>query len=450
MLGNCRVSHLDEGGEPVGMRHPSPRIVIAAVSEGQAKETMRVGRWMISDDLKRDYGIDIGQLSITALGGRAQMDVLSASFRSAEGKTISFCLMNESHHLIPSNGGVALFETLLGNLAKGVSGMSRRMQITNAPMPGEDSVAERTRRAYQDQVELSAKNPGVRESAGLFVDSLEADYTAALDLETLRVIVPEIRGDSEWLDPESLIGFAMNSSIPTQRVRRMIFNQLTSDEDSLLEQGSLQACVDRIPLRPGDQITLGFDGARRRDSTALIACRLSDRKIFNLKIWERPSVDLEPDWYLHSDVVDSAVQEAFSTYNVLAFYADVALWESDINRWSDQFRDGLVVRASSHSSIGWDMRGGLKRVTATNELVMAAVESGSFKYDGDSTLTRHMLNVRRRHNNFGVSFGKESRDSPKKIDAYAATLLAFMAANDVAERGKLPEPKKSRRLLRRR
>ena len=161
-------------------------------------------------------------------------------------------------------------------------------------------------------------------------------------------------------------------------------------------------------------------------------------------------MEVVDDWYLSSDEVDAEVQSAFKKYRVVAFYADVNLWESEINEWSDQFRERLTVRASSLSSIGWDMRGGLKRVTQTNEAMVAAVQHGTFKYDGDRDLTRHFLNVRRRHNKFGVSFGKESRDSPKKIDAYAAALLAFMAANDVAERGKIPEPKKSRRLLRRR
>lgn len=447
-FGRCRFSHWDDDGEPVGRPHPSPRVALAAVSEGQAKETMRVARWMVSSALRQDYGVDMGQVAITGLQGRAQIDLISASFRSAEGKPISFAIYNETHHWVPGNNGTELYDTLEGNVAKGGHGMSRRLHITNAYMPGEDSVAERTRRAYEDQV---ARNVSTGKAVGIYYDSLEADYSASLDADTARVIIPEVRGDSVWLDPESIIeGFILKTSISPARSRRMQYNQINTSADALFEKGDLDACVDRLPLRKNEPVTLGFDGARRRDSTALIACRVSDRKIFTLKVWEKPDKAVDDDWRLSSEDVDSAVQEAFASYQVVAFYADVHLWESEISAWSDQFRDQLVVRASPNSTVGYDMRGQLKKTTMANEAVVAAVQQKAFKFDGDLTLTRHLLNVMRRHNNFGVSFGKESRESAKKIDAYAATLLAFMAANDVAERGKLPEPKKSRRLLRRR
>src|SRR5699024_5538340 len=144
--------HWDADGEPVGRPHPSPRVAIAAVSEGQAKETLRVARWMVSAALVQDFGVDIGQVAITGLQGRAQIDLISASFRSAEGKPISFAIYDESHHWVPGNRGTELYDTLEGNVAKGGHGLSRRLHITNAYLPGEDSVAERTRRAYEDQV----------------------------------------------------------------------------------------------------------------------------------------------------------------------------------------------------------------------------------------------------------------------------------------------------------
>lgn len=449
-FGRCRFSHWDGDGNPVAKPHPSPRVVIAAVSEDQAKETLRVARWMISNALKHDFGIDIGQLSITGLQGRVQIDVISASFRSAEGKVISFAIYNEVHHWVPGNNGTELYDTLEGNISKGEHGLSRRMHITNAYLPGEDSVAERTRQAFDIQEEFKRKHPDIPESAGLYVDSLEADYSCNLDLETLRVVIPEIRGDSVWLDPESIIAFILKASITPARSRRMYFNQINTAADALFEKGDLTECVDRTPLRDGDVVALGFDGGRRHDATALIACRVADRKIFTLAVWEKPPTSEDEHWRLETDVVDSAVQDAFRRYDVIAFYADVHQWESEINDWSDQFRDRLVVRASAHSSIGWDMRNGIKRVTLMNESIVAAVQQRSFRIDGHPTLLRHLLNVRRRTNRFGVSFGKESRDSPKKIDAYAATLLAYMAALDVAEKGKIPQPKKSRRLLRRR
>ena len=425
-------------------------MIIAAVSEEQAKVTLRVATWLFSSEMRRQFGIDIGKEAITGLGGRASIKVLSASYRSAEGRPTSFALLNEVHHWTPAAGGPELQMTLDGNIAKGSYGQSWKMMVSNAYMPGEDSVLERTREAYFNQESLRAQNSQAEAFQGIYYDSLEADPRVPMEVEELRKVLPEIRGDSIWLSVDSFLSSIMKTSRTVDQSRRMYLNNIVSTSDGLLTEADLRNAVDRIPLRDGDVITLGFDGARKRDSTALVACRVSDRKIFLLKLWERPPVEVADDWYLSSDEVDAEVQSAFKKYRVVAFYADVNLWESEINEWSDQFREHLTVRASSLSSIGWDMRGGLKRVTQTNEALVAAVQHGTFKYDGDRDLTRHLLNVRRRNNRFGVSFGKESRDSPKKIDAYAAALLAFMAANDVAERGKIPEPKKSRRLLRRR
>jgi hypothetical protein len=56
------------------------------------------------------------------------------------------------------------------------------------------------------------------------------------------------------------------------------------------------------------------------------------------------------------------------------------------------------------------------------------------------------MNARRRENLFGVSFSKESPDSPKKVDAYAALMLAHKAASDLAARGKEVKPITAKRV----
>lgn len=61
---------------------------------------------------------------------------------------------------------------------------------------------------------------------------------------------------------------------------------------------------------------------------------------------------------------------------------------------------------------------------------MQAIFDRKLSHNGDRTLRRHVLNARRRNNNYGVSFGKESKGSPKKVDAYAALMLAHEAMTD--------------------
>jgi phage terminase large subunit-like protein len=82
------------------------------------------------------------------------------------------------------------------------------------------------------------------------------------------------------------------------------------------------------------------------------------------------------------------------------------------------------------------MRSSLQKVTRAHERLMQSIFDGKLSHNGDRTFRRHVLNARRRVNNYGVSFGKESKDSPRKVDAYAALMLAHEALNDYRTSGK--------------
>ena len=68
---------------------------------------------------------------------------------------------------------------------------------------------------------------------------------------------------------------------------------------------------------------------------------------------------------------------------------------------------------------------------------MDKVFAGTFLHNGNRVLRKHALNARRRENRFGTTFGKESRESPLKVDAYAAMILAELAYRDLSESGQL-------------
>ncbi|MFG2850861.1 terminase [Streptomyces mirabilis] len=426
-VGPSRFSYWEDG-QPIGVPHPQAWVQIAAVSRDQTRNTMTLMPSLMSDKLIETYGIKAGAELIRANGGRQRLEAVTSSFRALEGGRITFTVLNETHHWVTGNNGDRMYETIDGNATKKDS---RYLAITNAYLPGEDSVAERMREAFEKILEGRAAD------IGFMYDSIEAHAATPLTPEAIRIVLPKIRGDAVWLRVETILQSILDTTIAPSRSRRMWLNQIVASEDALFGPAQWDVLRDDAKtLQPGDAITIGFDGGLRDDSTALVALRVSDMAAFVLELWEKPDGPAGKDWEVPRAQVDSAVHEAFAAFEVQGMYADVALWESYISEWSEAYGEGLAVKAPGKDAIGWDMRTSLKASTLANERLMRTIFDRKLAHDGDLKLRRHVLNARRRTNNYGVSFGKESRESPKKVDAYAALMLAHEALFDLRARGR--------------
>lgn len=414
-------------GAPVGISHPQAWVQITAVSQEQTSNTMSMFPILMSDRFIAEYGVKPGAELIRADGGKKRIQAVTSSYRAIEGKRTTFTLLNETHHWVLGNDGHKMAETIDGNATKM---KSRYLAITNAYLPGEDSVAERMRESWQNVQD------GRTADIKMLYDSIEADPRTPLTPDALRIVLPKIRGDAIWLDVEDIILSVLNSQIAPSRSRRMYLNQIVAEEDALYGPEHWKAIEDNaLYLAEGDEIVLGFDGGKTDDATALVGIRVRDQAAFLLCLDEKPpgwpTGEGAPRWEVNREKVDSAVHEAFRLYNVKAFFADVAFWESYIDDWAEAYRDTLLVKASGSHAVAWDMRQSLQRVTRAHERLMQAVFDQKIKHDGDADLRRHTLNARRRTNNYGLSFGKEGRESSRKVDAYAALLLAYEALHEL-------------------
>src|SRR5699024_4097311 len=242
--------------------------------------------------------------------------------------------------------------------------------------------------------------------------------------------------DSIWLDPETVAGDFFDSLMPISETRRKWYNQVVADSDSIYSREQLWAARTEAQLAPGDAIVLGMDGGRTDDATALVAIRIKDCVAIPIRIWERPR-EVE-EWVVPHEQVSSAVYDTFARYGVKAFFADVSHWESFILTWSADLGERLSIRASADSAIGWDMRA-QKKATMAHERTVHAVQSGKLKIANDPLLTQHTANARKRYIRHGLSFGKERLNSSRKVDAYAATVLAYEALHVYLDRGRKTE-----------
>ncbi|MBF6063026.1 terminase [Nocardia terpenica] len=424
-LGPCRFSAWGSDGNPIAARHPAPWIQIAAVSKDQTRNTMVLLGPMLGEEAQAAYGVDLGKEIIYFSGGR--IEAVTSSPLALEGGRPSFVVLNETQGWLTTNNGTQMAAVIRRNLGKSRDGSARSVAIQNAHVPGMGSVAEADYEAWQ------RVRDGLAVDTGVYYDATEAPGETTLNVpESLRAGLLAARGDSVWLDVDRLVQEILDGVTTPEESRRFYLNQVVAASDSLVTPSEYDACRVDDRLRPGDAITLGFDGGRSDDATALVACRISDRFFEPIRIWEK---DTDFGDEIDRRAVDDAVRWAMETYQVAAYFADVALWESYVDQWSIDFRDRLIVRASSRSSVGWDMRRGLHESTRANERLVAAIGDGAVKHSGQLVLRRHVLNARRRVNAYGVSFGKEHRESSRKVDGYSAMLLADMARTRVLESG---------------
>ncbi|GAA2230184.1 hypothetical protein N1031_06890 [Herbiconiux moechotypicola] len=462
LLGPVRFGGWLDNGEPDAIRHPMPWIVIAGVSEQQTRNTFDAIRAMAEDsELVDDYGLDVGMTRILAPGG-GKIIMITANAATQEGARPSFAILDETHHWTKTNGGAKLARVVRRNLAKSRDGAARAIETTNAHEPGQESVAEASYLAWRAIVEGRSK------STGVLYDSREAPDT--VDLADERSVMEGLRcayGDAYWVDLERILSEVYDPDTPPEEARRFYLNQIVAAADSWVAppEWAKNERQDLAPLafgdpnarRPGgDMVALGFDGSLTDDSTALVACRISDGAAFLLAIWEKPEGPAGQGWEVPKDQVRDAVDHAFSTLDVVAFFSDVAYWETDVDAWRDEYAERLVVKATTRHAVGWDMRGHQMDTTRSTEALHRAITDGELpwgKHDliagpgagsiaADEVLKRHVLNARRRPNRWGISFGKETRESPKKVDALAALILARMARTRALADGAL---KKRRR-----
>lgn len=438
LCGPVAFSHWDANGDPVGKTRHAAWIQLAAVSQEQTKNTFSLFPVMISSLMKEEYGLDVNKTIIYSREG-GRIEAVTSSPASMEGNRPTLVIQNETQWWIETNDGHEMAGVIEGNVKKSPGGVCRTLAICNAHVPGQDSVAERAYEAWQ------AIEAGLAVDVGMLYDALEAPADTPVSeipskredpegheegLRQLRRGLITARGDSTWLDIETIVESVLDVRNPITESRRKFLNQVNASEDSWIAPAEWDACyrADVPPLKPKDRITLGFDGSKNDDYTALVACRVSDAALFTIKVWVPGNY---PNEEVPRDAVDAMVQYCFARYDVVGMRADVSHFESYIDNWSVLYKKQLKVKASPNNLIAFDMRSQTKRFSLDCEKFFDAVIEQEVIHDGSPVLRTHVLNAHRHPTTYDtISIRKASKDSSRKIDAAVCAVLAFAARQD--------------------
>lgn len=417
-------------GKPVDM----PLVQIAATAESQTANTMRMVRAMAQKGsaLALEYGLDVGKTKYYK-SPEGTLEIITSSAGAAEGAESTFNVWDETEHWLPGQGGPALAETLGDNLTK--SG-SRALETCNAWVPGVDSVAEISYSGWLAQEEGKTKG-----SSKILYDARIASPDCDMEnLESLKENLQHVYDDCFWVDLVPIIEKIWDPRSELDASKRKYMNWPTVAQDAWCDPNEWKMLrnPDRV-VDFGEDICMFFDGSKSRDATALVGCCVSDGHVFTIAAWE-PKTDTHADEE-HRDIVsvaevDAAVDRAFREYNPVGFFADVQEWESFVKvSWPERYADRLQIHATpvgrDPHPIAWDMRTKVMDFTMAAELALTEIKQRQdgkpvFTHDGDARMTRHVGNARNRPNRWGVSIGKESPSSPRKVDLAVCMIGARM------------------------
>jgi hypothetical protein len=430
-------------GEPMGRAVTTPYVRVMATEEGQTGNVYDTIYYNLTDDnaplsALRAYGLDPGLTRIILpYGGEITPSTSGAA--SKDGGKETFVVFDESH-LYNTPQLVQMHATVSRNLVKRRK-MSEGWYIETTTMfaPDGKSVAEKTFDLANQIFEGKVKRPRA------MFDHRWGDVPNLADEEDLRRGLREAYGDAlQWVDLNGLVDSVFDPRQTETASRRYFLNVIVASENAWITPDEYKRVSTHTPkLEKGDVITLGFDGSKNDDATALVACRVSDRALFLIAIDELPDGPEADGWTVNREKFDKAVSDAFRDYEVVGFFADPPHWQDYVDAWNREYGDQLTVNASAKHAIEWWTNRDTAMILALERLHDAITEQ-SMSFEDPETplgaiLRRHVQNARNWPRRGGFVIGKDRRGSAKKIDAAMAAVLAFEAA---AEFVNAPKPKK--------
>ena len=424
-VGPCRFDGFRDG-EPQAAPHHAAWVQTAAVAKEQTRNTMTLFPGMLSKPTIAEHSIDLGKEIIYAHHGRCRIEAVTSSPRALEGGRATFVLANETQHWLQNNEGLAMQDVIARNAGKSRDGSSRVLAITNAHRLGEGSAAERDWEAWQ-------KSPD-----GILYDSLSApEGLSTEEREDIEAGLTAARGDSHWLDVERLTGEILDPRTSESLARRYYFNQIRAETDSWLRKDEWDACVsDAAEPEPGRVVTLGFDGSRTRDATALVGTDVETGYQWVIRVWQRP--DVPGEWEVPVVEVNATVEEAMSRWRVWRLSADPYWWTEQVAAWSARW-EGKVA--------SWNTTR-LHPMARAVKAYEQAVQLGELTHADDERFAEHIANAVKRETGFRDEDGepmyvisKDGKGSPRKIDIAMAAVLSWEARGLALAAGALqPKP----------
>jgi hypothetical protein len=431
----------DGHGQPIGGGVTDPYIPLVAYTEEQSDELAYGALRTILQYSRVAGDFDIGLERIMRIGGDGKAVSLASAPDARDGARTTFQGLDETHRWTPPRLKQAQ-RTMLANLPKRRLADAWSLEITTAPAPGEGSVAEAT----WDYARKVAE--GKQTDSRLFFFHRQADdrikiYDASgnVDRQALREAVIEASGPvAAWSDIDGIVEQWDDPTADRAYLERVWLNRLVRSSDRAFDVEKWRKLANpEFAVPDGSLITLGFDGARYHDSTAIVATHVASGYQWSVGLWERP-LGVET-WEVPEHEVKAAMADAFERYTVWRLYADPPYWETVVAEWAGEYGEERVFfwRTNRMTPMAYAVRS-----------YANAIEAGEVSHSGDRAFAAHIGNACKRMLTLRDDQGerlwviyKERSDSPHKIDEAMAAILSWEARRDALAAGVGQESKPS-------
>src|SRR5690606_8809883 len=261
-----RCDGFDANGQPVGRPVSDPYIPLVAYTAEQTEELAFGALYVVCSEGPDADLFDIGLTRIMRANGEGKAVPLAGSPNSRDGARTTFQGFDETHRMTLPRLRQA-HETMLGNLPKRPLADPWALEVTTAFEPGAGSVAEAT---YDEAVMI---DEGKLDNPSLFFFHRFAGGKHDLDSHAGRVAaVREARGPAaEWSDVDAVAAQWARPGADGPYLERVWLNRTVQSARQAFDVRAWSKLAEPGAMLPdGELVTVGFDGARRRDATGLV------------------------------------------------------------------------------------------------------------------------------------------------------------------------------------
>jgi hypothetical protein len=433
-----------DGGLKTGRGVNDPYIPMLAYTKDQVSELGYGALISILETCDDADMFDIGLgriLRLNQFGKRDGIAVpLAGSPSALDGARTTFQALDETHRLYTDIHRDAI-ETMLNNLPKRPLEDPWQFSTTTAGEPGQNSYAE------AEYIEGVKCVEGKKSSRGFYFFHRQAGDGAKFDtMQNRMAAIWEATGPGvrKWSRIDTIAAQWDREGADKQYLERVWTNRWTQTAAQAFDKAKFEALGNkRFVIPDGAFVTLGFDGAKFNDSTAMVATDIFSGMQNVIGFWEHPEEWNQVDsdgtpirWQVPEAEVNACFKEAMEKYEVWRLYGDPPHWVETMANWCAKYPDEVREFWTKDPT----------RMYYAIKSYLSAMDTGGLCHNGDPDFIRHIGNVGKR-----LTRGTDEDGQPRfvltkisqerKYDISVAAILSWQARMDALQEGAKPKEK---------